>query len=242
MIEKTCAGKKKTHGKEKTAHTGNRDKSRNKIRLLTVVLAAAVLLAVLYAAAEWGLPALSGALNRRDTAEIPSGGTRLFYEEEQFSDADAREYEQQIRDIYYKNKDGVETLITHENYRQTGDSAAVLFGDYIDAVKNGDSGAYAACFSERYDFENGMDRFASGEESFPPQRLYDIHIEQLDSLYDEATGITAGLFDVRYRIYKNTGDFRNDITDDMAPLLFVTEEIHGETKITDIRYRYGGGN
>ena len=244
-----CAGKEEIFVKTEKEKTKINDISRpnaptaqKKKRLIRILCLAAGVLAVLFILAEFLLPHIAA---RTDGKNSPSASqnevtTRYFYDDRFLTDEDLAEYETFNRDVSFKNPQGVETLVTDSDYVSAGGEEAVLFGKYIDAIKNGDSAAYAACFSEEYDFENGLDRFARGDETFPPQRLYDIRIEALDTLSDEQSGITQSLYDVRYRIYKNTGDFRSDMTDDTAPLLFVVETKNGETRITDIAYRYGG--
>ena len=213
-------------------------RAKKKKRLIIALCITVGVLLVLFVLSETVLPRL--VKNRSKSAEPYEGGeTRLFYDETRFTDEDAAEYASYVQNVRFKNILGIETLVTDGDYETAGGAEAVLFGNYIEAIRNGDSAAYAACFSERYDFENGLDRFADGKDTFPPQRLYDISIEALDTFRDEETGITQSLYDVRYRIYKNTGDFRNDMTDDIAPLLFVVETKDGKTVITDIAYRYG---
>lgn len=217
-------------------------KSSARRRLIAFSVILVAVLAVLALLSEWLLPRLSQKTSGLSQKGNGTQETRLFYDEEKFTAADLADYETQLRDIYYKDKNGMEFLLTAETVDGLNDPFAALLARYIQAIKDGDSAAYAACFSPLYDYENGMDRFASGKEAFPPQRLYDIHIEQLDSLYDEASGITEGLFDVRYRIYKNSGDFRTDIVDDTAPLIFYAEEKNGVAQICDMAYRYGNEN
>lgn len=219
----------------------NAPTTQKKKRLIRILCLAAGVLAVLFILAEFLLPHIAARTGGKNSppASQNEATTRYFYDDRFLTDEDLAEYETFNRDVSFKNPQGVETLVTDGDYVSAGGEEAVLFGKYIDAIKNGDNAAYAACFSEEYDFENGLDRFARGDETFPPQRLYDIRIEALDTLSDEQSGITQSLYDVRYRIYKNTGDFRSDMTDDIAPLLFVVETKKGETRITDIAYRYG---
>lgn len=213
------------------------DRNAKKKRLLTVLLSIAVLLLLMFAAAELILPRITAHDTQKD--DVRPAETRLFYDESRITEQDLAEYETLNRYISFKNHDDVEVLITDGDYESVGGAEAVLFGQYIEAIQNGDNRTYAACFSDQYDFENGTDHFADGTEAFPPQRLYDIRIEALDTLHDEQSGITQSLYDVRYRIYKNTGDFRRDMTDDTAPLLFLVETRDGVTRIVDIAYRYG---
>lgn len=210
-------------------------KLRKKRLFCAVIITAGVLL-ILYVLAYLVLPQISFESYRAGAAT--TGGTKIFYDESSLTEEQLDGYNELVTDIYYTSG-GVETLITDGRFYEAGGSPAVMFAKYIEAIKNGDHKAYAECFSGKYDHQNGIDRFASGENEFPPQRLYDIKIEELDTLYDEESGLTLGLFSVSYRIYLNTGDFRNDITDDTAPLIFATEQVGDVVKITNIVYRYG---
>lgn len=207
-----------------------------KKRLFRAVIIIAAALIVLYVLAYLVLPHISFDSYRAGAAT--NGGTKIFYDESTLTKEQLDGYGELVTDIYYTSG-GVETLINDGRFYEAGGYPAVMFAKYIEAIKNGDNKAYAECFSEKYDSENGLDRFASGEYEFPPQRLYDIRIEELDTLYDKQSGLTLGLFSVSYRIYLNTGDFRNDITDDTAPLIFATEQVGETVKITNIVYRYG---
>lgn len=215
----------------------NKSENKRRRRLITVAVTAVLTLCVLYVLAEVLLPMISESLDSHSGAD-DTAETLIFYDESKLTAEQLAGYEELVTDVYY-TAGGVETLVNDGRFYEAGGYPAVMFSKYIDAIKNGDSKAYAECFSPKYDFENGIDRFASGDLEFPPQRLYDIHIEELDTLYDEDSGLTLGLFSVSYRIYLNTGDFRNDMTEDTAPLIFTTEQIGETVRITDIVYRYG---
>ena len=204
--------------------------------LLTAVIIAAVLLAAVAVAAEVIIPAMS---ENADKSEDTYFGTGAFYDPEKLTEEMLEGYDECIKQIYYK-KDGVESLITDGNYYEIGGNAAVFFSKYIEAIKNGDCKAYSECFSDKYDFENKIDPYASGEIEFPPQRLHDIHIESLEERVDPETGLINGKFVVTYRIYCNEGNFRRDmdIYNETAPLLVSTEEADGEVKITEVSYLY----
>lgn len=208
-------------------------KTQKKKILGIIILCAAVCLGILFAVSE-ALPHLLKITKKPQEREFE---TKIFYDAERITDQQLSAYDTFVKDIYYKTN-GQETLITDGKYYEVGGCEAVLFGKYIEAIKNGDNKSYAECFDSSFDFENSIDRFARGDEAFPPQRLYDIRIEELDRKYEESLGLTAAIFSVTYRIYLNTGDFRTDITDDTAPLIFITMSDGEKAKITDIFYRY----
>lgn len=210
------------------------NKKTHKKKVLGIaIMCIAVCLVILFAVSE-ALPHIAKNAKKQTEREFE---TKIFYDAERITDQQLSAYDTFVTDIYYKSN-GQETLITDGNYYETGGCEAVLFGKYIEAIKSGNNISYAECFDQNYDFENGIDRFARGDETFPPQRLYDIHVEELDRKYDESLGLTAAIFSVTYRIYLNTGDFRTDITDDTAPLIFITMSDGQKAKITDIFYRY----
>ncbi|MBR5528109.1 MAG: hypothetical protein IKV97_03830 [Clostridia bacterium] len=216
----------------------NKDTQRKRV-LLKVVIAVVLAIGVLALLSEVILPKVSQKVAESISENIEEAGTptRIFYDESAITPEQLAGYDDCVKDIYFK-KDGMESLVTDGKFYELGGNTAVMLAKYIEAVKNGDSVSYAECFSPKYDSEKGFDRFASGTEAFPPQRLYDIHIECLDERYFEESGTTLGLYSVSYRIYLNTGDFRSDIGDDTAPLIFTTEDDGESAKIIDISYRY----
>lgn len=209
------------------------NKNAKKKTLIKIIVCVAVLLGILFVISE-ALPHVIKTNPKQNSTEFE---TKIFYDESKITEEQLGIYDTFIKDIYY-SVNGQETLITDGKYYDVGGNEAVLFGKYIEAIKSGDNIAYAECFDKSFDFENSIDRFADGVDTFPPQRLYDIHIEELDRKYEESLGLTAAIFSVSYRIYLNTGDFRTDITDDTAPLIFVTMNDGQKAKITDIFYRY----
>ena len=210
----------------------NRKNTKKKV-IVTVFVCIIVCLGLLFVISE-ALPHIVKLKPNNNTAEFE---TKIFYDAEKITEADLSVYDTLVKDIYYKTN-GAETLIDDGKYYEVGGYEAVLFGKYIEAIKNGDNISYAECFDESFDFDGDFGRFAKGDETFPPQRLYDIHIEELDRKYEESLGLCAAIFSVSYRIYLNTGDFRTDITEDTAPLIFVTMSDGQKAKITDIFYRY----
>lgn len=237
-----AGGKTKAASKKNAAPAGNHPGNRmvltkNRKKLLTVLAVCAAVLLILSALVYIVLPRLGKHVDVPQRARTQTGA---FYDDGALTEAELAEYAGLVQDIYYK-KDGVETLITDGSFRQAGGSAAVFFAGYIDAIKAGDAAAYGACFSEKYDFSSGFDPFATGKIPFPPQRLYDIHIESVEERYDEAAGTTFGRFIVSYRIFRNDGSFRTDIDiyNETAPLVFLTEETDGVIGITDVFYLYG---
>jgi len=133
------------------------------------------------------------------------------------------------RYLYYKN--GGETMaVTDGNYAKHG-RPVEFFGTYFDTVIAGDAETYNTFFTDRYYASN------KPRDSFPPQMLYDILIEQLTMTENEDKTVTY-TFNVSYKIHKNTGTFRNDIDSDASRVLYyeLIEGMDGTVKIDRITY------
>ncbi len=219
--------------------SGNNKKAKKAIITVFVVIVA--LIAVMLVLSEVVLPGIYDASsksdNRGDDYEYSGSGTRRFYLDEEITPELLRGYDDCLKYIYYE-KDGEKTLVTDGSFYEVGGYPAVFFSEYIDAIKRGDSEKYTEFFSDSYDSENGLDKHASGEYGFSPQRLYDVSIKVLSEKFNEETGLTDGEYELTYRIFLNTGDFRNDITDDTAPLVIRTVSYGEAMEIVDVDYRY----
>lgn len=231
------AEKIKKNGNNKKVSGKSAENIGRRKKLAVIAAVCAVLLAVLFITAEYIIPALAAVRRSGGELKLPTVGTGVFFDGDDITAEDLAEYDKCIKYIYYK-KDGVEALIADGKFYEFGGNAAVFFSKYIDAIKNGDSRAYSECFSEKFDNGTWNDPFVSGKNDFPPQRLYDIHIESLEEIYDEAAGAIKGKFSVNYKIFLNEGNFRNDMDmyNETAPLLVQTEESGGVVKITSVSY------
>lgn len=138
-------------------------------------------------------------------------------------------YRELDRYVYYKN--GPETFaITDDNYAKHG-PAVEFFGLYFKTVIKGNAKTYNTFFTDRYYKTN------KAYDTFPPQMLYDILIEQLHMTENEDKTVTYG-FNVSYKIHKNTGTFRNDIDSDSSKVLYfeLIEDRNGRVLIDKIDY------
>lgn len=133
------------------------------------------------------------------------------------------------RQIYYRQ--GSETMVMEDGDLNRFGAGAAFFVDYFAAVIGGDAETYNTYFTDHY-YESNQPY-----ESFPPQMLYDILIEQLSSTSNEDGTVTYA-FNVSYKIHKNTGTFRNDLDSDASkPLYFeLIEDAEGTVKIDRITY------
>lgn len=133
------------------------------------------------------------------------------------------------RYVYYKN--GAETFaITDDDYAKHG-TAVEFFGLYFQTIIRGNAKTYNTFFTENYYKTN------KPYDTFPPQMLYDILIEQLSMTENEDKTITYK-FNVSYKIHKNTGTFRNDIDSDSSKVLYyeLIEDRDGRVLIDRITY------
>lgn len=141
----------------------------------------------------------------------------VFYEPEYgidiFEDPD---YQAVVPYIYY-TLGSTTRCITNENYSPYGE-VVEFFGDYFDALKEGDNEAFNSFHSERY--------FANNRkcEALAPQRLYNINIEYLfekDMTDPDYGKVTKYVYKTSYMIMKNDGTFRSDIGSDASRALYL---------------------
>ena len=214
-------------------------KLSKKGKLLVWFVAAMAVLALLSLLSEVILPSLEKKVveNGRKQQEIrdDDGETKLFYSDltqEQLAGYD--ECDKQI--FYYVN--GVGGHLTQESAFADDGYRGLFWVEYIKALMNGDEATYSSLFSADFDFSNPIERYASGELDFPPQRLYNIKIELAQEKIDPTNDVTESVFYVEYNIYRNEGDFRTDMSYDTAPLAVTVVESDGKVLITDVQYRY----
>lgn len=129
------------------------------------------------------------------------------------------------RNIYYGN--GSEEYVIKFDPDNTVDQN--FFIRYIEIVISGNYEAYNKLFTENY--YKTYDPYVR----FTPQMLYDIHIQKIGEQYKD--GKTLYKYNVSYKIYNNTGTFRNDIgSDGSKPLYFEVINDNGTLKIDHINY------
>ena len=150
------------------------------------------------------------------------------------------EYFIAMEDIKEKKKQ--ERGVVHLLLKATGENfyygnLKALFDNH-EYTENDKSLGVAYNYVKNFDFSNPIERYASGELDFPPQRLHNIKIELWREETDPATGVTQSVFYVEYNIYRNEGDFRADMSYDTAPLSVTVTEANGNVLITEVDYRY----
>ncbi len=115
------------------------------------------------------------------------------------------------RAVYYKQYDSGE-LLTEENFKDLG-TASEFFYLYFDSVIRGDSNAYRKMLTEEYRQSDEV------PEKFTMQMIYDIEVNQVQATGSAAYNgeeVTVYFFEVKYKIYRNNGTFRNDVASNQS--------------------------
>ena len=138
-------------------------------------------------------------------------------------------YMQLDRYIHYKN--GSVTEIVSEDDLDGYNDAIKFFVTYFKTVISGDEDTYNTYFTDRY--YTIYDPYLS----FKPQMIYDIEVEQLSEIFND-DGTTKWTFNIKYRIHRNNGSFRNDIDSDSSKTLYyeLIGDRKGNVKIAYITY------
>ena len=113
--------------------------------------------------------------------------------------------------VYYKQYDSGE-LLTEENYENLG-TASEFFYRYFDNVIRGDYNAYHKMLTEDYRQSDEV------PEKFTMQMIYDIEVNQVQtpgSASYNGEEVTVYFFEVKYKIYRNNGTFRNDVASNQS--------------------------
>ena len=152
---------------------------------------------------------------------------------------------------YIIPSDGSEMSIVLDEYdHDVLTEGQKFFVDYFYAATHGDYEAYGEMFTEEYlDDPCGFEKHPQ-DKKFPMQRIYDIEITELgrsdpsDTSYNY-NGIHAvfGVYEVGYKILKNDGEFRYDLSEGgTIPLIFelVTTGVGTQNEKTLIKniYKY----
>ncbi len=140
-----------------------------------------------------------------------------------------RRYMELDRSIHYKN--GAVTVMVTEEELGSYNAAVQFFDTYFKTVVKGDADTYNTFFTDFY-YETNEPYVA-----FAPQKLYDIEIEQLNEK-SEDSGLVRWTFNVKYKIHRNNGTFRNDIDSDASKKLCfeLIRDLYGNVKINAISY------
>lgn len=200
-------------------------KTHNKKK--TVIIAAAVLLAA-------GLISYFGiALYEKSTAPTSPYLDNVFkpsqfalIEDDEPDIFEREDYLALDRLLYIKR--GGEEIAYPDKESAENDAAAQFFLEYFDALEKGDTEKYNAMLADEY-----LDKYEPQEE-FTQQMVYDIHAELLSE--SDSDGASVYAYIVSYKIARNNGTFRRDITSDASRPVLVILKGNESLKITDISY------
>lgn len=103
-----------------------------------------------------------------------------------------------------------------------------FFKNYFYAVNHADLETYSGMFAPEYEGNPTIYGRKPWERTFPMQRLYDVNVKELfvsDNIENTYNGKHAifGVYEVRYCIQKNDGEFRyNLVSDTVLPVIYQT--------------------
>ncbi len=154
----------------------------------------------------------------------------IFHKCEDDFDVTTDEWYMQLdRSLHYKS--GNVSVMVLDEELSGYNNAVKFFKTYFETVVAGDEETYNTYFTDRY-YENN-DPYIS----FAPQMIYDIEVEQLsEKSHDDGT--TSWSFNVKYKIHKNNGTFRNDLDSDSTKTLYyeLIGDKQGNVKIDYVTY------
>ena len=210
--------------------------NKRKKTLISVVIVAALLCALLYV--------LAVCIDKYNAQKVQSDATQqaassnpvpsiIFYDADFDENIfENQEYMQKNAFVKY-TKGGVSYYIT-QSIDQTEDEYASFFVNYFEKVKLADK-SYADMFSQSY--EHSYDYIASPDSEFAPQMIYDIEVSRFETQNDHSleSDTQYAFFEVKYKIFHNNGTYRRDLPEDgMKPLLFKLSNTGGKIKIESI--------
>lgn len=215
----------------------NKEKSKAKKVILTVLLILAIAACVLLAAySAFGLISRKMQYDRINAEPVPQNGGFYPIDFEQ-NPEDDKEYLGKNRFISYTNETGAVTeTITDGNYSDFGEDI-VFFDKYFTVLREGDYRNYDTLFTRSYFDKHEHTDISYG---FTKQKIYNIYVNYCKKYTSRGTENT--IYQVLYYIYKNDGTFRNDIrSDECIPQYFTLAHTKDGVFISDIAYGYDLG-
>lgn len=202
-------------------------------RTAAVIFLALIVLLAVYSAT--GI--IKWKLEMESFLQKPTPQTGVFSEIDFDADISLDEdYQKELLYITYTANEMLSTTITDENFEEL-DKNLVFFNEYFECLKAGDFERYDTFFTKSYFEENEHTDLSFG---FTKQRIYDIYITRTSSGYEE-DGNVYRTYEVKYKIMKNDGTFRNDIgSDEQRPQYITLVTNENGTFIRRITYnKYG---
>jgi len=151
----------------------------------------------------------------------------VMIEEDPIDIFEDEEYLQYDRSLYM-SEGGMEIAVLDEGDCEN-DKGALFFLKYFAALENGETDNYNSMFTDNY-----YTKYLP-HESFTQQMVYDIHCQLISK--DESAESSNFAYIVSYKIHKNNGTFREDITSDASRAVLMTlTGTSGYLKIDNITY------
>lgn len=203
--------------KEKKIRTKEEKRARAKKAIIRTAAVIYVLLCVLLAVysatgiVKWNL-------ERDIYLQKPTPQTGVFSEIDFDADITKDEdYQKELLYITYSDNGIATVTVTDGNFEQH-DKNLVFFNEYFTCLREGKFKEYDTFFTKSYFDENEHTDIDFG---FTKQRIYDIVITKTSAGYEE-DGNTYRTYEVKYKIMKNDGTFRNDIGSDETRAQYIT--------------------
>ncbi len=222
--------------KEKKIKTAEEKRSFAKKAIIRT--SAVIFLLVLVLLATYCVTGIVDWKMKRDLyLEKPSAQTGVFEQIDFEADISGDEdYQKELLYITYTDNEVLTVTVTDGNFEEY-DKNLVFFDEYFTCLREGDFEKYDTFFTKSYFEENEHTDLEFG---FTQQRIYDIFITKTSVGYEES-GNNYRTYEVKYKIMKNDGTFRNDIGSDEQRAQYITLVTNDEgTFIRRITYnKYG---
>lgn len=176
-------------------------------------------------------------LEKENALQKPTPQNGVFAEIDFDADITKDEdYQKKLLYITYTENEVISATITDGNFEEY-DKNLVFFNEYFECLRAGDFERYDTFFTKSYFEDNEHTDLSFG---FTAQRIYDILITKTSRGYEE-DGNVYRTYEVKYKIMKNDGTFRNDIgPDEQRPQYITLVTNENGTFIRRITYnKYG---
>jgi len=203
--------------KEKKIKTAEEKRAFKKKLILCAVAALYVILCILLAVySASGI--IKWKLEKDALSQKPASQSGVFCEIDFDADVSKDEdYQKKLLYITYTDSEVLSVTITDGNFKEY-DENLVFFNEYFTCLREGDFERYDTFFTSSYFDENEHTDLDYG---FTGQRIYDIFITKTSSGYEQ-DGNVYRTYEVKYKIMKNDGTFRNDIASDEQRPQYIT--------------------
>ncbi len=203
--------------KAKVIRTKEEKRARAKKAIVRTAVCVYVLLTVLLAVysvtgiVRWNL-------EKESALAKPKPQTGVFEQIDFDADIELDEdYQNELLYMTYTDSEVLAVTITDGDFAEY-DENLVFFNDYFTCLRKGEYERYDTFFTKSYFEDNEHTDLEFG---FTKQRIYDIFITKTSKGYEE-DGNVYRTYEVKYKIMKNDGTFRNDIGSDETRAQYIT--------------------